>query len=347
VQVEVDEAPGPEWDAYVTRSGGACLGHAAAWARVMRNSYAISAYFLRARDGSGETRGLLPLFLFRGLRGGRELISSPFLDAAGVLADSAEAEEALVGEALGLARRIGAGALELRQLAPPPRSTEAPPAAPRVDLVLPLEESEELQWKTLRAKVRNQTRKAEREGLSLASGDPDALRRSFYSVFCVNMRDLGSPVHGSRFFEAIQAEFGESVRFIVTRDGERPVGGLVAIDYAGVVTIPWASTLRSERSRCPNNQIYWEAIRWAIERGARELDFGRSPRDAGTYRFKLGWGARERELSWVRLSPDGEPLALDSAGDSPWMQRLSSLWARLPVSLTARLGPVIRRRLSN
>jgi Acetyltransferase (GNAT) domain len=40
-----------------------------------------------------------------------------------------------------------------------------------------------------------------------------------------------------------------------------------------------------------DNLISWEAIRWAIARGAREFDFGRSPCDNGTHRCKLGWGA--------------------------------------------------------
>ena len=131
------------------------------------------------------------------------------------------------------------------------------------------------------------------------------------------------------------------------RLGEKPVGGLVAIDFAGAVTVPWASTLREERHRCPNNQIYWEALRWAIERGAREFDFGRSPIGGGTYRFKRGWGAKERPLAWKRLSPAGDRLAAKAAGDSALLRRLSAIWSRLPVPVTTRLGPRLRRLISS
>ena len=66
--------------------------------------------------------------------------------------------------------------------------------------------------------------------------------------------------------DRLPADVAERLRFVITAHGDRPVGGLVAIDFAGAVTVPWASTLRSERQRCPNNQIYWEALRWSIGR---------------------------------------------------------------------------------
>jgi hypothetical protein len=113
------------------------------------------------------------------------------------------------------------------------------------------------------------------------------------------------------------------------------------------VNVPWASTLRAERPRCPNHILYWEALRWSIARGARVFDFGRSPRGSGTHAFKLGWGAVERPLVWLAFAPDGRPLELAGPDTGAWLERLSQVWTRLPLSLTTQLGPHIRRRLSN
>jgi FemAB-related protein (PEP-CTERM system-associated) len=345
MHIEHVSDPGAEWDAFAEAMPGATLGHAAAWARILREAYGLAPHYLAARSPGGELAGVLPLVGLRTLRGRRELHSLPFLDAAGVLARDEDTERALVAAALERARSSGASALELRQQAP---LASAPPAGDldRVDLALPLEADEERQWKGLPAKVRNQTRKAEREGLQLASGRPEQLVASFYAPFAVNMRDLGSPVHARGFFAAIARAFGERARIVVSCRGERPVGGLVALHYAGVVTVPWASTLRSERASCPNNQIYWEALRWAVGRRARELDFGRSPRDGGTWRFKRGWGAVERPLAWVRLGPDGARLAAGGP-EGPWLRRLSDAWTRLPLGVTAWLGPRLRSHIAN
>jgi FemAB-related protein (PEP-CTERM system-associated) len=346
MRVERVAEPGAEWDAFAERTPGGGLGHAAAWHRVLREAYGLAPEYLAARDPAGGLAGILPLVPFRDLRGRLELISLPYLDTAGVLAAAPAAESALREAALARARELGARALELRQQQP---LASGPPAGAvhRVDLALALEASEEAQWKALPAKVRNQTRKAEREGLTLREGPPAQLLDGFYAPFLRNMRDLGSPVHARRFFGAAATAFGPRLRFVITGLGERPVGGLVAIHFAGAVSVPWASTLREERQRCPNNQIYWEALRWAVARGARSFDFGRSPPGSGTHAFKLGWGAVERPLAWLRLAPDGSPLELAGPEAGAWLARLSRVWARLPVALTAQLGPPLRRRLSN
>jgi FemAB-related protein (PEP-CTERM system-associated) len=348
MRVAVIADPGPEWDAFVEAEPAGQLGHASAWAHVVREAYGLKPVYLEARSERGAIAGVLPLVGFRGLSAGLELISMPFLDSGGILTRDPATERALLGAALELVRERGASALELREIAVGDEvdGVEGPEQT-RVDLVLALESDEDAQWQALRAKVRNQTRKAETEGLSIAPRNHARLLADFYGPFCRNMRDLGSPVHSERFFAAAAEAFGDRLRLIVTRLGEKPVGGLVAIDFAGAVSVPWASTLREERRRCPNNQLYWEALRWAIERGAREFDFGRSPFGGGTYRFKRGWGAEERPLAWRRLSPSGDRLAPKAAGDNALLRRLSAVWSRLPVPVTVRLGPHLRRRISS
>ncbi len=350
MQVEHVAAPGREWDEFAESTPGVRLGHAAAWAAVFRDAYRLEPCYLAARADSGELAGILPLVAFRGLLGSTELISLPFLDAAGILAPSEEAGAALRDAALRLCRERGARAIELRQ----PEAGDAEEgrepedvAVDRVNLVLSLEQDAETQWKAVSAKVRNQTRKAEREGLELAEGTSEELFDGFYGPFQVNMRDLGSPVHSAEFFRSAARHLGSRLRFVVTHLAERPVGGLVAIHYGKSVTVPWASTLRSERRRCPNNQIYWEALRWATERGAELFDFGRSPRGSGTHRFKRGWGAHEEPLGWLRLTPDGVPIPMTVGNQSAIVTRISDLWTRLPVPVAGVLGPRLRRYFSN
>lgn len=337
--------PGAEWDEFVAAMPGGTLAHASAWASVVRDAYRLAPCYLAARDAAGALAGILPLVRFRTLTGARELVSMPFHDTGGILARDPEAEIALREAALAEARAWGARALELRQPGPLLAGPESPPGD-RVDLVLPLPSGEEALWKGLSAKVRNQTRKASREGLTLAEERAPDLVTRFYAPFTVNMRDLGSPVHGLAFYRAIAHRFGAAVRFVVAQDGTRPVGGLVAFRYAGLVSVPWASTLRAERARCPNNLIYWEALRWAVAGGARAFDFGRSPPGSGTHRFKVGWGAEERPLPWLRLDPRTGGVLPGGSGAGGALRRLTEVWSRLPVVVASRLGPLLRRRLS-
>jgi FemAB-related protein (PEP-CTERM system-associated) len=339
VRVERVEDPGKDWDDYVESRPGASLGHAAAWARALREGYGIGTVYLRARDDTGAVRGVLPLAHFRGLSGRRELVSLPFLDAAGLLADDEAAERALLAAARGLGLPF-----ELRQRTP--LASVAVGAGSRVDLHLPLGGGPEARWAALPAKVRNQTRKATKQGLALAVPTPDAAG-AFHRLHCAGMHALGTPPHAERFLRAVLAAFGERARVLLATDAGRPVAGLVAIRFAGAVTVPWASTLRAEASRCPTQLVYWEALRWAEETGASEFDFGRSPRDSGTWRFNRGWGATERPLYWVRFDRTGAPSVAASSGDSRALQTLGAVWRRLPPRLCAGVGPTLRRRISS
>lgn len=339
VRVERVEDPGKDWDDYVESRAGASLGHAAAWSHALREGYGIEPVYLRARNDAGAIRGVLPLARFRSLSGRLALVSLPFLDAAGLLADDGTAERAL----LDAARDFGLP-LELRQRTP--LAGVAIEAGPRVDLHLPLGGGAQARWHALPAKVRNQTRKATRQGLVLGAPGGDAVG-DFHRLHRAGMRALGTPPHGERFLRAVLAAFGERARVILAADAGRPLAGLVAIRFAGAVTVPWASTLRAEASRCPTQLVYWEALRWAEESGAREFDFGRSPRESGTWRFKRGWGAAERPLYWVRFDRAGVPSVAASNGDSRALQVFGEAWRRLPPVVCDRVGPALRRRLSS
>jgi len=62
--------------------------------------------------------GILPLVHIKHFLFGNSLISIPFFDYGGILADDRETEKALLTEAINLAKNIGANSIELRQINP-------------------------------------------------------------------------------------------------------------------------------------------------------------------------------------------------------------------------------------
>lgn len=329
------------WDEYVSRCPAAGLYHRYGWARVVQRSYQHPPVYLWARDEAG-VRGILPLVLFRGALGGRSLVSLPFLDEGGVCADGETARRALWEAALGVARRERARSVELRQRDPSGLALQS--QGSKVSVVLDLARDPEAMWKRLDAKVRNQVRKATSSGLAPSWCGMEGLD-DFYAVFAHNMRDLGSPVHGRRFFAALLEEFAGTARLLIVRDGTQAVAGGVCMVFRDTVLVPWASSLREWRSRCPSNLLYWEVIRSACEKGLRSLDFGRSSRGSGTYKFKMQWGGREQPLHWEGFAPDRRPSMVDA--EDPRYRWMIRAWQRLPVPLTRAIGPIVRKRLSN
>ena len=87
-------------------------------------------------------------------------------------------------------------------------------------------------------------------------------------------------------------------RLELRREGSRDavIGGGLCLWFRDVLAMPWASSLREYASLCPNSLLYWEAIRWACEKGLRRFGLGRSSPGSGTHIFKRKWETVEEPL---------------------------------------------------
>ena len=275
-----------EWDEFILGQPEATYCHLAGWSEVLKRSYKMSCYFVQLRD-KGQIAGVLPLVHVKGPIAPNRLVSMPFLDHGGILSATIEADELVLDFAIELAGRLGAKGLDLR--APLPGANTSTDETSRYCFVLSLPDSEEGLWKALGSKVRNQIRKSEKSGLHTEAVGPSNLP-SFFEIFSKNMRDLGSPTHSMAFFRSLTEVMAERCRLYLTYDhDDRPVAGGISIRFRDTVTVPWASSLRSKRSDCPNHSLYWRVLRDAQQQGAENFDFGRSSVGAGTFHFKKQW----------------------------------------------------------
>jgi drug/metabolite transporter (DMT)-like permease len=159
----------------------------------------------------------------------------------------------------------------------------------------------------------------------------------------------GSPP-GSEFFGILlalgsgMAYGGVVVSLRALRDEDAP--WLIALNHlvAGLVLVPWASSLRAYRHLCPNMLLYWTMMEGAIGGGFRVFDFGRSSRGAGTHQFKLQWGAEESPLHWEYVLVNRE-TAPDQGPANPRFNLAIEAWRRLPLWLANRVGPAIVRNI--
>lgn len=340
------------WDSYVESVSGATPFCLYGWRAIIEKIYGHPAYFLSANiesQGKEEIVGILPLVHFLHPREEGRLVSLPFLDYTGLLADNAVIEQVLFHEALALAERIGAVHLELRQDSPlaflheknfePPQRYSYQAHSFKVGLRRSLPDSSEELWQSLGSKVRNQVRKARSCKCCVRIGGTELLE-PFYSVFSHNMRDLGSPVHAFSFFDEILQIFGKRAAILLVEGEHEPLAGALVIQMHETLYNPWASSLRAFRPVCPNMLLYWRMLSYGCEQGLRFFDFGRSSLGAPTYRFKAQWGAEARPLAWHIFSrkphtwdPGREGLVLES-------------WKQLDLQLSRETGPALRRWIS-
>jgi FemAB-related protein (PEP-CTERM system-associated) len=329
----------PRWEAYVARGGPTPLGRHPAWLQVLAEGLGHTPYCLETVE-DGRTRGLLPLIDVRTNLFGRYLVSLPYLNYGGVLADDDRSAAMLIDRAVELAVRLDARYLELRH----ERGIEHGSLGHRMDskvhMRLPLPATAQELWEGLSPKVRNQVRKGQKGGLTVAWGGEELLPE-FYAVLARNMRDLGTPVYGKTLFSAILRRFPGRAELGVTRLGGRAVAAALLTHGWGVTEVPTASSLREFNATNANMLMYWNALERVVQRGQATFDFGRSSRDSNTYRFKKQWGATPEPAEWqYHLRAGSVSEMRPENAKYRWLIRL---WQRLPVPLTRLIGPPIVR----
>ena len=375
------------WDSYAYAHSRSSLYHLSGWAEVIRRTYGHNYYYLIAfkncQSAMNKTNpekadskqsalsdqplktfvvGLLPLIHLKSIIFGNSLISIPFFDFGGILADDEKTEKALLTKAIEVAKELKIHNIELRHFLPltwlDPKNIGKSATnseltiskiafetqSHKVRMLLNLPESSEILMKSFKAKLRSQIRLPIKEGLKSKIGGIDLLE-DFYKVFSINMRDLGSPVHSKKFMQHVLEAFREKSRIVVIYKAMKPLACRLIIGFKGVLENPWASALRSYSKLNPNMLLYWTMLEYACDQGYRFFDFGRSTPNEGTYHFKEQWGATPQPLSWQYIALNGK-LKVGGQSEKSKFDRAIKGWKKLPIPVTRVLGPMIRKHIS-
>jgi FemAB-related protein (PEP-CTERM system-associated) len=200
---------------------------------------------------------------------------------------------------------------------------------------------EEGNLKAVPRKQRAMIRKGQQAGL-VSERDQDLDR--FYPVFAESYRNLGTPVLGRRYFDALLEVFGPQAQVLTILDGSVPVASVLSFRFRDEILPYYGGGTDAARANKANDFMYWEVLRRALEEGVRVFDFGRSKEGTGSYRFKKHWGFEPEPLAYqyhlvrAKTLPDVNPL-------NPKYQRMIATWQRLPLGVTRLVGPWIARNL--
>jgi len=323
-----------------------------AWKQAIESAFCFRCYYFIASE-NGRVHGVFPLAhvhlpLCKG-----ELISLPYCDAGGILADTKEVENLLLGEALKTAFRKGIKHVSVRAQTPLGQITPQGEHTQKVRMLLALPGNADKLLAGFRAKLRSQVRKPMRDGLKSVIGGKELID-DFYKIFVENMRDLGSPVHSKKWLWSVLNFYGPGARcgVVYMSDGTPAAGGII-LCHKKTVSIPWASSLKELNRWNPNMLLYWTFLEYASNEGFDNFDFGRSTPGEGTYRFKEQWGAHPQSLYWMSIEP-GEPdggrsfrFRESTPGAKNHKRTLAEqIIKKMPIKASQMLGARVRKYIS-
>jgi FemAB-related protein (PEP-CTERM system-associated) len=336
-----DDSAADSWNEFVTAAPHAELYHDYRWRTLIAAVFGHECRYLLARDSVGQVRGVLPLVRLRSRLFGDFLVSVPYFNYGGLLADSPAVARALAEAAGRCGRDLGVAHVELRHRSG--TQLDWPAREDKVTMRLELPTTEDALWKSFDSKLRAQIRRPEKAGATARIGGAELLG-DFYSVFARNMRDLGTPVYPPRLFRSILAMFPEQAQVCVVDLAGKPVAAGLVLTHRSTMEIPWASSLREANRSSVNMLLYWSILRAAIAAGCQQFDFGRSSKDSGTYRFKEQWGAQAEQLRWHYWLAQGRTLP-QITPNNPKYRLAIALWKKLPLLVANSLGPYIVKNL--
>ncbi len=336
-----------EWDSFVLACPGASPYHLFAWSTAIKQAYGHEIHPLMARQND-KLVGVLPLIHLKLVLFLNELVALPFCDVGSCLSANSIVEEKLLVEAIKLGNQLKINNIQLRgqlQSKDNANSSFTQLKSSKVRMMLNLPDSSDALLKEFKSKLRSQVRKAENNGIAFRWVGKEGVD-SFYSVFCTNMRDLGSPVHSKKLFQAIMKYFGKNGRIGLAEFEGKCIGAGLILSTNEQTAVPWASTLRQYNHLAPNMLLYWNFLKFAADNGNKVFDFGRSTEDEGTYRFKKQWGAKPVPLSWYATHLDIQAHYEENKTNPTRREKVAEIWKKIPLPIANFLGPQLRKYIN-
>ena len=336
-----DECDESAWQAFVDSREDSGPLHHAGWLRVLRDASSVRTHFLVAKDASGTIRGVAPGYVSKSRLTGAHYTTLE----GGILADGAEARDALDASVLSLRSERGLRFVQIRGGMQPGTGATT---VNTVHTVVSTSAGEDAAWYAIKTKTRWAIRQDEKRGGLSVDEDPSlAHLDTFYSLYAEHMRELGTPVFGARLFHAMREHLSvQRLRLFLLRYNGSPVGGMLCIANGNRWTDQYAIVRRARAPEFANYVLYWNVIKRAAVAGILALDLGRSTPKSNVHLFKRKWGGVDVDVPYWFYPAHGVNAERMGLLDSDRTKgRAQILWSKLPLAVCNVAGPLLRRDL--
>lgn len=330
-----------EWGTYVESHHEGTYYHLPQWQAVIKEGLGHKPFYIFAKNEEGKLCGVLPLFHIGSALTGSRLVSLPFSNACGPIADSSDTIEALVNRAKSLCDEMRCLYVEIRTAQPLSLGLDVSEFF--LTYVLELSESR-MVWERVDRRARWAVGKARREGVAVKVDDSARGLEAFYDLNLRNKREHGVPAHPISFFKAMRKHMNGHFRLYLAEVEGKVVAGAIDITFNGMTDYGYAASDSSYLQHYPNDAVTWQAIEDSGSEGCRCFDFGKTDSDnVRLAQFKKKWGAEKKTLYYNYYPKGRNMVSSDRCGIK--YDLASGLWKKLPLPLLRILSPIAIRHL--
>jgi lipid II:glycine glycyltransferase (peptidoglycan interpeptide bridge formation enzyme) len=162
----------------------------------------------------------------------------------------------------------------------------------------------------------------------------------FYKIVAQTYHRHGTPMIDKNLFYNLQKILGDKIIFFVVYDeNNTPAAAMSTCIDGKLACCPWGGVEESFTRKFAGYFLYFEIIKTVTERfDIKIFDFGRSPYDGPTYKFKSQFGAKPLKIDLIKPHNDDIYSKYSLASD---------IWKKLPRFLVDIIGPRITKYLAD
>ena len=312
--------------------------HTVEWAKVLADTYGYAPVYFAAGE-TGGVRSLLPLMEVDSWLTGRRGIGLPFTDDCEPLCTDAGIFQKLFASAVEFGMSRDWKYIECRggrEL-----FGEVPASLLFYGHALDLTAGEDELFSRLESSVRRAIRKAEKIGVTVEVLQSLEAVQIFYSLQRKTRKKHGLPPQPFKFFLNIHKHIlsQDMGMVVVARHHGRPIAASIYVNFGDRAIYKYGASDEAFQDLRGGNLVMWAAIKEYARRRVKHLDLGRtSIGNEGLRKFKLGWGAEEHEIEYVKFDMRKNKFVTDVDGTSGWHTRA---FRRMPVFLSRVAGAVL------
>ena len=327
------------WNKFVMDHNHGTIFHLIAWKEVLERSFGHRSFYLLAEEKnntSSKILGIFPLFQVKSFLFGNCLVSLPFAELGGILAQKKDVESELLLYAINLAKELRVDYLEMRNKYPIQ-------TFPTKDLYFNFRreifpEPEE-NLKAIPRKSRRMVRVGIKAGLQAEFGT-DQLS-TFYELLARNYHRLGTPIFNIKYFKNLIKILDKNIDILIVKTKEgHPIAGVMTFYFKDQVIPYYAGSNLKFRNLAPNDFMYWKLMEKGCQEGYKWFDFGRSKKDTGSFRFKKHWGFEPEQLAYQYVLNKVNEIPNISPANPKYRKR-TDIWKKIPFWATKLIGPHI------
>lgn len=205
----------------------------------------------------------------------------------------------------------------------------------KISCVLNVHNTVEEQMMSLKSKLRQKIRKAERLDFSTKMGGIELLN-DFYDGYSRRMLEFGSPPIGKVFFKNLLTDYkyGE-VEIAVLYDGDKVIASSMALSYLNFYEVCWSSTDTNYNHHNIHALICWEMLKSSVEKKFKYYSFGRSTIESNNHSFKKQWNPLELPIYYNYSEPIGKSIKE--------FDFLTKIWKLQPLKTSVYFGHKISK----